>query len=353
MVGNHVDCRVLQRLTAEQLPEVHNQLVELDVGIQLITTRWFLCLWSSVLPPTALYRVWDFLFACGPTAVMQAALGCMHIVAPAVLEATDIGSVLAAVKDELQAAGDGSTLMQLVLYRLGDISEPQLVARRRLCRQQVTEDTRHMHATRRMVKLQRSSGFAQQELSMIARLCGEQQATDAMEAAGAVLAISLDFATFVTVVRQLVPQWHNESELLDRLFAVFCGLSREGKFGQPDETDCRDRSLSSQLLASDFNRLTPPLDQELLDQRLNFEQMVHGCGWLLRGTSKRRSELCFRCFDLDGAGHVSKGHFHSLLLGLYAMYEPEKLLPLQDARAMQDARVIRIKEEAGHFVDMM
>ena len=74
MVGNHVDCRVLQRLAAEHLPEASAQLEQLDVGIQLITTRWFLCLWSSVLPSEALYRVWDFLFVCGPTAVMQAIL---------------------------------------------------------------------------------------------------------------------------------------------------------------------------------------------------------------------------------------------------------------------------------------
>ena len=113
MVGNHVDCRVLERLTAEHLPETAAQLKQLDASIQLVTTRWFLCLWSSVLPSTALLRIWDFLFVCGPAATMQAALACMYWIAPAVAEATDIGGVLMGVKERLTAAGDGSRLLQV------------------------------------------------------------------------------------------------------------------------------------------------------------------------------------------------------------------------------------------------
>eukprot|EP00966_Prymnesium_polylepis_P114028 2635327-Prymnesium_polylepis.1 len=61
MVGNHVDCRVLTRLVAEHLPQTAAQLKQLDASIQLVSTRWFLCLWSSVLPAAALLRLWDFL----------------------------------------------------------------------------------------------------------------------------------------------------------------------------------------------------------------------------------------------------------------------------------------------------
>ena len=50
MVGNHIDCRVLATLTSEHLPQLSIRLAELDISVQLLTTRWFLCLWSSVLP---------------------------------------------------------------------------------------------------------------------------------------------------------------------------------------------------------------------------------------------------------------------------------------------------------------
>ena len=31
-----------------------------------------------------------------------------------------------------------------------------------------------------------------------------------------------------------------------------------------------------------------------------FDQLVCGLGWLLRGDSERRSQLCFACFDVEG-----------------------------------------------------
>jgi hypothetical protein len=62
-VGNHVDSHVLGRLVAEQLPPVAARMASLDVSCQLLTARWFLCLWSSVLSPAALLRAWDILFA--------------------------------------------------------------------------------------------------------------------------------------------------------------------------------------------------------------------------------------------------------------------------------------------------
>ncbi|KAL1499615.1 hypothetical protein AB1Y20_011814 [Prymnesium parvum] len=338
MVGNHVDCRVLERLTAEHLPDVAAHLKQLDASIQLICTRWFLCLWSSVLPPAVLLRVWDFLFVCGPTATMQVALACMHWIAPTLTKATDIGGVLMSVKERLAATDDGGMLLQVALYRLTDISAGQLVAWRRFCRQQVKEEARHMHATRYLLKLQRDSGFSLSEVNMIAKLCGEYT-SDVSQPAGSLLSITLDFTSFLRVVRGLLPQWKNECELLDRLFAIFSTLGDDGKPGRDDGTS--KQGLPQTLTVS------PSSSSGASDQiaRLTFAQLIHGLSWLLRGTSTSRSRLCFQCFDDSGEGRVSSARFNALLLGVYVMYEPSWPIP--------SSRMGCIHEEAAQFVDMM
>ena len=65
MAGNHVDCRVLSRLTAEHLPRLSAQLKELDASLQLLAARWFLCFWASCVGVRATHRLWDLLFVCG------------------------------------------------------------------------------------------------------------------------------------------------------------------------------------------------------------------------------------------------------------------------------------------------
>ena len=193
MVGNHIDCRVLAKLTAEHLPRLAARLAELDVSVQLLTTRWFLCLWSSVLPVRALHRLWDLLFVMGPAGSMQAALACMTLCEPSVLEARDIGDALTSVKEVLRLIGDnGDQLLDVALYRIAPISREQLFAWRLHCRQLVVSEARHMQATRRLLKLQRASGFSLLELKLMARLCGPYTNVPA-DAATSLLVRSVSF----------------------------------------------------------------------------------------------------------------------------------------------------------------
>ena len=199
MVGNHIDCRVLASLTSEHLPKLAARLAALDVSVQLLTTRWFLCLWSSVLPLKALHRMWDLLFVTGPAATMQTALACMSLCEPIVLEARDIGDALTSVKEVLRLSGDGEQLVEIALYRIAPISREQLFAWRLHCRNLVVSEARHMQATRRLLKLQRGSGFSLPELKLMARLCGPYNLVPT-DAATSLLRLSIDYDAFVRVV---------------------------------------------------------------------------------------------------------------------------------------------------------
>ena len=61
MRGNAVDCHVLGALSRADCPHLAERLEALDVTVPLLATRWFLCLWVSVLPHSSLLRVWDAL----------------------------------------------------------------------------------------------------------------------------------------------------------------------------------------------------------------------------------------------------------------------------------------------------
>ena len=200
MVGNHIDCRVLASLTSEHLPKLAARLTALDVSVQLLTTRWFLCLWSSVLPLKALHRMWDLLFVTGPAATMQTALACMSLCASIVLEARDIGDALTSVKEVLRLSGDGEQLVEIALYRIAAhltraairVAAPprrlhgtsaRLVAQTNGAIVRAIQSRAHASimthlATRRLLKLQRGSGLdsaprAQTNVAATnCRLCG-------------------------------------------------------------------------------------------------------------------------------------------------------------------------------------
>ena len=416
MVGNHIDCRVLATLTTEHLPRLAQRLAALDVSVQLLTTRWFLCLWSSVLPAAALSRLWDFLFVTGPQATMQAALACMHLVEQPVLASRDIGEALAAVKEGLRLAADGTELMRVALSRVAQVPRAQLLAWRLHCRQKVISEARHVQATRRLLKLQRSSGFSLEELKLMARLSGPFTLTP-IDAATALLRITLDYDAFVGVLKGLVPQWKNDgvpalalanggadgggngsgsgssssgsgggaaaaASLMRRLFCLFVALPADGRHEVDIDCDRRDgrhevdidcdrrdgldalphiqsaeyavggraepSATRSAAPASDAEPAPPP------EQRLSFEQLVHGLSWLLRGTSETRAQLCFRAFEQAAAtpegrlpaaaGTVGRERFREILTSVYVMYEPA--WPVS-AEAMG-----RIGAEAAQFTEI-
>lgn len=368
MVGNHIDCRVLAKLTSEHLPRLAARLAALDVSVQLLTTRWFLCLWSSVLPVHALHRLWDLLFVIGPAGTMQAALACITLCEPSVLEARDIGDALTGVKEVLRLIGDdGEQLVQVALYRIAPISKEQLFAWRLHCRQLVVSEARHVQATRRLLKLQRASGFSLQELKLMARLCGPFTLLPT-DAATSLLRLTIDYDGFVRVVRGLVPQWKTNGgpgSLIERLFAIFFQLPADGRHEADLELDRRDLTgvdmpdgdadgigaIAGGGLLADVSAEGASVDER---PRLSFEQLVHGLGWLLRGTSEKRAQLCYRCFEEGGgaggsngaiAGPVSRERFSSLLLTVYMMYEPSWPVSAE-AHA-------RISHEAEQFVTMM
>ena len=199
-----------------------------------------------------------------------------------------------------------------------------------------------LQATRGLVRLQRTSGFSMGEIRTLAQYCAGHS-TGASEMSGAsMLAIGVDYATFELLVCAVVPGWNNDCPLLDRLFRLFAaqpsvgegsseggsGMHAQGEGGGGGEprtpggrTPLKGRNPS--LLQSPVGAAARAAAALASDSAagggaltLWFDQLVCGLGWLLRGDSERRSQLCFACFDVEGDGAVQPEASSTLLQGL-------------------------------------
>ena len=126
------------------------------------------------------------------------------------------------------------------------------------------------------------------------------------------------------------------ASFMERLFTVFSSLPADGRHEQDLELDRRDvNGLHNVSISS--------ASAESSQRWLTFEQLAHGLSWLLRGTSEKRAELCFRCFEEGGC--VSCSRFATLLTSVYIIYETASKI---DAEAL-----CRVRAEAEEFVGMM
>ena len=219
-----------------------------------------------------------------------------------------------------------------------------------------------LQATRGLVRLQRTSGFSMGEIRTLAQYCAGHS-TGASEMSGAsMLAIGVDYATFELLVCAVVPGWNNDCPLLDRLFRLFAaqpsvgegsseggsGMHAQGEGGGGGEprtpggrTPLKGRNPS--LLQSPVGAAARAAAALASDSSagggaltLWFDQLVCGLGWLLRGDSERRSQLCFACFDVEGDGAVQREASSILLQGL-PLPLPLTLARCRAARGLQHA----------------
>ena len=126
MAGSFIDCRVLAELLARRLPDVSNHLAELDVSVQLLATRWFLSLWSSVLPPPTLLRVYDALFTLGPPTTLLVALACFHVMRPAILAAQHADELAFSTISAPLREAEPECLLGALLHDVGALTPREL-----------------------------------------------------------------------------------------------------------------------------------------------------------------------------------------------------------------------------------
>ena len=208
----------------------------------------------------------------------------------------------------------------------------------------MAKEAEALQATRGLVRLQRTSGLSMAEIRTLAHYCAGHNAGASEMSGASMLAIGVDYATFELLVCAVVPGWNNDCPLLDRLFRLFAaqpsvgegssegggGMHMQGDGGGGGGSEPRTPGDRTPLKGRNPSLLQSPVGAAARAAAalaggssagggaltLWFDQLVCGLGWLLRGDSERRSQLCFACFDVEGDGTVQREALSTLLRGL-------------------------------------
>ncbi|XP_078444035.1 ypt/Rab-GAP domain of gyp1p superfamily protein isoform X2 [Wolffia australiana] len=92
--GCHVEQRVFKDLLAKKCPRISTHLDGLNFDVSLVTTEWFLCLFSKSLPSETTMRVWDILFNEGAKVLFNVALAIFKMKEDEILGCHHIGDVI-------------------------------------------------------------------------------------------------------------------------------------------------------------------------------------------------------------------------------------------------------------------
>ncbi|XP_015366092.1 PREDICTED: growth hormone-regulated TBC protein 1-A [Diuraphis noxia] len=102
MEGVIVDIEVFSRLVKKKCPEVSKHMINLEMPWALVVTKWFICLFSEVLPIETTLRVWDCLFYEGSKILFRVGLMLVKHYKKDLLACEDIASLAECFKSIVQ-----------------------------------------------------------------------------------------------------------------------------------------------------------------------------------------------------------------------------------------------------------
>jgi len=117
MAGLQADQVVLAHLVKEKLPSLHQHLTDLGIELNVVSTKWFLCLFIHALPFPSVLRVWDILFCKGSSALILAGLAMLKIKEEEILANNDFGNSTEFLESMCQSYYDWGNLIK-VMYEL-------------------------------------------------------------------------------------------------------------------------------------------------------------------------------------------------------------------------------------------
>ncbi|KAL3314160.1 Growth hormone-regulated TBC protein 1 [Cichlidogyrus casuarinus] len=79
MVGLQVDCKVLQELIKREEPTIYRLMMDGNVDMLMLSTKWFICLFADVLPTETVFRIFDAVFYEGDKILFRASLALIKL----------------------------------------------------------------------------------------------------------------------------------------------------------------------------------------------------------------------------------------------------------------------------------
>lgn len=94
MKGLLIDLNVLDELVSKSEPIVHSHIEQIGMPWAIGCTKWFICLYSEVLPTETVLRIWDSLFFEGSKIIFRVALSLIKLHKKEILECDELGDLI-------------------------------------------------------------------------------------------------------------------------------------------------------------------------------------------------------------------------------------------------------------------
>ncbi|CAG9858441.1 unnamed protein product [Phyllotreta striolata] len=99
MKGLLVDLDVLDELVRKLEPVVHRHIHNIGMPWAMGTTKWFICLYSEVLPAETVFRIWDCLFSEGSKIIFRVAITLIRLHKEKILQTKELGELIGCFRD--------------------------------------------------------------------------------------------------------------------------------------------------------------------------------------------------------------------------------------------------------------
>ncbi|KAJ8916156.1 hypothetical protein NQ315_016295 [Exocentrus adspersus] len=99
MTGLLTDLDVLDDLIRKYEPSLHRHIHNIGMPWAMGTTKWFICLFSEVLPTETVFRIWDCLFYEGSKIIFRVAITLIKLHKQEILQTSELGELIACFRN--------------------------------------------------------------------------------------------------------------------------------------------------------------------------------------------------------------------------------------------------------------
>ncbi|KAE9614665.1 hypothetical protein Lal_00036203 [Lupinus albus] len=129
--GCHVEQRVFKDLLVKKCPRIASHLEALEFDVSLVTTEWFLCLFSKSLPSETTLRVWDVIFHEGAKFIFNVALAIFKMKEDELLVTHHVGEVINVLQMTTHHLFDPDDLLTVALDKIGSMTTNNISKQRK------------------------------------------------------------------------------------------------------------------------------------------------------------------------------------------------------------------------------
>ncbi|OIW16444.1 hypothetical protein TanjilG_19160 [Lupinus angustifolius] len=129
--GCHVEQRVFKDLLVKKCPRIASHLEALEFDVSLVTTEWFLCLFSKSLPSETTLRVWDVIFYEGAKFIFNVALAIFKMKEDELLVTHHVGEVINVLQMTTHHLFDPDDLLTVAFDKIGSMTTNNISKQRK------------------------------------------------------------------------------------------------------------------------------------------------------------------------------------------------------------------------------